>query len=171
MTCMDETKWLKENELEAWVRFTAVLELLPAALDTNLNKEADLTYFEYFCLAMLSETRERMLLTSELAARTNATLPRLSRVLTKLEKRGLVTRNPCKQDRRATEIHLTDAGWDKMQDTAPGHVNEVRRLVIDALEPDEIEQLSKISAALLSRLDPAQKMLASSPVGRKAKDS
>ena len=170
MTCMDETQWLKDNELAAWVRFTAVLELLPAALNTNLTKQADLTYFEYFCLAMLSETQERMLLTSELAARSNATLPRLSRVLTKLEKRGLVTRNPCEQDRRATEIHLTDSGWDKIQESAPIHVKEVRRLVIDALEPDEIEQLSKISAALLTRLDPEQKMLASSPVGRKAKD-
>lgn len=166
---MDETRWLSQREQEAWVRFAAVLELLPSALDTQLNKDTGLTHFEYFCLSVLSETSGRKLLTSELAARTNASLPRLSRVLTKLESREFITRAPCKSDRRATEVTLTDSGWDKVVASAPGHVTEVRRLVIDALEPEEIDQLANISAKLLSRLDPDQRMLASSPVSRKTK--
>lgn len=116
---------------------------------------------------MLSETSGRKLLTSELAARTNASLPRLSRVLTKLESREFITRVPCKSDRRATEVTLTDSGWDKVVASAPGHVTEVRRLVIDALEPEEIDQLANISAKLLTRLDPDQRMLASSPLYRR----
>ncbi|MBS1907013.1 MAG: winged helix-turn-helix transcriptional regulator [Actinobacteria bacterium] len=160
---MSETRWLTEDELTAWVRFTAVLELLPAALDTQLNADAGLTHFEYFCLAMLSEAPDRVLRTSALAARTNATLPRLSRVVTQLERRGLASRAPCPEDGRATNVSLTDAGWDTMVRAAPGHVDAVRRLVLDALEPDQVRQLSDISAALLSRLDPDGRMLVTSP--------
>ncbi|MDN6263959.1 MAG: MarR family winged helix-turn-helix transcriptional regulator [Corynebacterium casei] len=164
---MDDTQWLSQREQEAWVRFAAVLELLPSALDTQLSKDSDLTHFDYFCLSTLSETPTRILLTSELAARTNATLPRLSRVLTKLEKREYITRTPCKRDRRATEVALTETGWNKVVASAPGHVTEVRRLVVDALEPNEIDQLANISAKLLSRLDPEQRVIASSPLYRR----
>ncbi len=159
---MDEARWLSDEELTAWVRFTAVLELLPAALDAQLNADAGLTYFEYFCLAMLTEAPDRILRTSALAARTNATLPRLSRVITQLEKRGLVARTPCPKDRRATNITLTSTGWEKMVQAAPGHVNAVRRLVLDALEPEQVTQLSAISAAMLTRLDPDGRMLVTS---------
>lgn len=160
---MDETRWLAEEELAAWVRFTAVLELLPAALDAQLRTDADLTYFEYFCLAMLSEAPDHALRTSALAARTNATLPRLSRVITQLEKRGLVSRAPCPEDGRVTNVSLTDTGWDTMVKAAPGHVGAVRRLVLDALDPDQVRQLGDISAALLSRLDPDGRMLVTLP--------
>jgi len=162
---MSDTRWLSDVEREAWVRFTAVLELLPAALDAQLNADAELTHFEFFCLAMLSEAPDRVLRASALATRTNATLPRLSRVVTQLEKRGLVARSPCPEDRRATNISLTEAGWHKVVAAAPGHVREVRQLVIDALDPDQVQQLSAIAAAMLSRLDPDGRMLATSTSG------
>ena len=56
---MDDTQWLSQREQEAWVRFAAVLELLPSALDTQLSKDSDLTHFDYFCLSTLSETPTR----------------------------------------------------------------------------------------------------------------
>lgn len=157
---MDEVQWLSDDELTAWVRFTAVLELLPAALDAQLNTDAQLTHFEYFCLAILSEAPEKVLRTSALAARTNATLPRLSRVITQLEKSRFVERLACPEDGRVTNIALTEAGWQKVVATAPGHVGAVRRLVIDALTPAQVQQLSEMSAAMLSRLDPEGRMLA-----------
>lgn len=60
--------WLSADELMAWVLFTAVLELLPATLDAQLRADADLTYFEYVCLAMLTQAPDRALRTSALAA-------------------------------------------------------------------------------------------------------
>ena len=87
---MAEVRWLDPQERAAWLRLVAVLELLPAALDTHLNRDEGLTLFEYFCLAMLSETPDRTLRMTALAARTNATLPRLSRVISGLERAGLV---------------------------------------------------------------------------------
>ncbi|NLA28265.1 MAG: MarR family transcriptional regulator, partial [Propionibacterium sp.] len=82
--------------------------------------------------------------------------------ITQLEKRGLVARTPCPKDRRATNITLTSAGWEKMVQAAPGHVNAVRRLVLDALDPEQVTQLSAISAAMLTRLDPDGRMLVTS---------
>ena len=158
---MTETRWLSDDEQRSWVRFAAVLELLPAALDLQLTRDEHLTHFDYFTLAMLSETPDRTLRTSALAARTNATLPRLSRVLTRLEEAGFVARTPCPEDRRATNVTLTDAGWDKVVQSAPGHVEHVRSLVLDALTPTQIEQLGEISAALLTKLDPDGRMFAS----------
>lgn len=158
---MTDTRWLSDDEQRSWVRFAAVLELLPAALDLQLTRDEHLTHFDYFTLAMLSETPDRTLRTSALAARTNATLPRLSRVLTRLEEAGFVARTPCPEDRRATNVTLTDAGWDKVVQAAPGHVEHVRSLVLDALTPTQIEQLGEISAALLTKLDPDGRMFAS----------
>lgn len=157
---MDATRWLDHDERIAWVRLASVLELLPAALDAQLNADAELTHFEYFCLAMLSEVPDRTMRMSALAARTNATLPRLSRVITQLEKRGLVERNPCREDRRAINVAMTPAGWDKIVDAAPGHVAAVRRYVIDALTPQQVDQLADIAAAMLTRLDPDGRMAA-----------
>src|SRR3954468_17818334 len=153
MSCMD-VKWLSDDELAAWVRLVAVVELLPGVLDGQLRRDADLTNFDYYVLAMLSEAPPRTLRMTALAARTNATLPRLSHVVRRLEERGLVERSACPQDARATNARLTDEGWQKLKATAPGHVATVREHVIDALTPEQVEQLSGIAAAILQRLDP-----------------
>jgi DNA-binding MarR family transcriptional regulator len=154
------TTWLSKDELAAWVRLVALVELLPGALDTQLRRDSGLTYFEYYVLAMLSEAPERTLRMTALAARTNATLPRLSHVVRRLEERDLVRRTPCAEDRRATEAHLTDAGWRTIEAAAPAHVAHVRERVIDALAPEQVGQLTAIADAVLKRLDPSGRMTA-----------
>ena len=107
---------------------------------------------------MLSEAPERALRMNELATRTNATLPRLSHVVRRLEERGLVERAPCPSDGRATNARLTADGWAKVRETAPGHVATVREHVIDALTPEQVTQLAGIAEAVLGRLDPDGRM-------------
>jgi len=149
-----DTRWLSPDQLAAWIRLTAVLELLPAALDSQLRRDAQLTHFDYYVLAMLSEAPDRTLRMTTLAGYTTATLARLSHVVQRLEGRGLVERFPCPQDRRATNARLTEAGWQRIRDSAPGHLRAVRDNVIDALTPDQITQLGEITDAILHRLDP-----------------
>jgi len=153
-----DTRWLDEQQLDAWVKLVAVVELLPGVLDSQLRRDAGLTHFEYFVLAMLSEAPDRTLRMTALAQRTNATLPRLSHVVRRLEDRGLVERFPCADDGRATNARLTDAGWADVVAAAPGHVANVRRHVIDALSPAQVGQLDDILATLLEQLDPAGHM-------------
>lgn len=150
-----DTRWLSKDELATWVRLVAVLELLPNVLDSQLRRDADLTNFDYYVLAMLSEADERTLRMTALAAQTNATLPRLSHVVRRLEEQGLVERLPCPEDKRATNARLTARGLEKVQEAAPGHVAHVREHVLDALTPQQVEQLGQIADALLGRLDPS----------------
>lgn len=153
-----DVRWLDDDERIAWVRLAAVLELLPGVLDSQLRRDAQLTHFEYFVLAMLSEAPDSTLRMTGLAAQTNATLPRLSHVVRRLEERGLVERFPCPEDARATNARLTTAGWDKVRATAPGHVATVRENVIDALTPEQVEQLAAIGDAILDRIDPERRV-------------
>jgi DNA-binding MarR family transcriptional regulator len=157
---MGETRWLTADERRAWVRLAAVVELLPGVLDTQLMRDENLTHFDYFTLAMLSEAPARTLRMTTLAARANSTLPRLSHVVSRLEAEGYVKRRPCAEDRRATNATLTAAGWKKVVRAAPGHVATVRSYVIDALTPTQITQLSRICERLLARLDPDGRMFA-----------
>jgi DNA-binding MarR family transcriptional regulator len=163
LSCDDggmDAKWLNEDELSSWVRMAAVLELLPGVLDSQLRRDAELTHFEYWVLAMLSEAPARTLRMTLLAKQTNATLPRLSHVVRRLEDRGLVARSPSPEDARATDVGLTPSGWSTVRETAPGHVATVRHHVIDALTPDQVVQLGAITDAILRRLDPEGNMTA-----------
>jgi DNA-binding MarR family transcriptional regulator len=149
-----DTRWLDDTEMTAWVRLAAVLELLSGVLDSQLRRDADLTHYEYYVMAMLSEAPKRTLRMTALAQHTNATLPRLSHVVKRLEDRGLIERFPCPQDARATNARLTAAGWKKIKATAPGHVETVRQHVIDVLTPEQITQLAAITNAILKSVDP-----------------
>jgi DNA-binding MarR family transcriptional regulator len=151
---MTDVRWLSAEQLQAWVKLVAVVELLPGTLDGQLQRDAGLTHFEYFTLAMLSEAPNQTLRMTQLAAATNATLPRLSHVASRLETRGYLERTPCPEDRRATNASLTEEGWRKVVATAPGHVATVRDNVIDALDETDIADLDRVMAKMLGRLDP-----------------
>ncbi|MCU1431454.1 MAG: MarR family transcriptional regulator [Actinotalea sp.] len=151
---MDDAPWLDAEEMAAWLRLVAVVELLPGLLEQQMRRDSGLTHFEYFTLAILSEAPGRVLRMSALASRTNATLSRLSHVVTRLEKRGLVRRTPCPDDRRAADAELTPAGWEVVVAAAPGHVRAVREHVLDPLDREQVRQLNAIGAAILTRLDP-----------------
>jgi DNA-binding MarR family transcriptional regulator len=154
------TRWLDEDELAAWVRLVALVELLPGVLDAQLRRDAGLSHFEYFVLAMLSEAPRQTLRMTALAEQTNASPSRLSHVVARLEQRDLLARFPCPEDARATNVRLTRAGRATVRSAAPGHVAAVRAHVVDALAPRQVRQLRDITDAILSRLDPAGAMTA-----------
>jgi len=160
---MDESdnavRWLSAEEQRAWLRLVAVTMLLPGRLESELKRDAGLSHFEYYVLAMISESPGRALLLTEVAARTNASLSRLSHVVAKLEKRGYLERSTSPHDARASLASLTDSGWAKVVASAPGHVNEVRSVVFDALSSEQVRQLSEICARLLATLDPDHRLL------------
>ncbi|MBT2499099.1 MarR family transcriptional regulator [Agromyces sp. ISL-38] len=157
-----DTRWLSTEESAAWVRLIALTELLPNALDAQLLRDAGLTHFEYGALMALAGAPERTMRMTELASRTNATLPRLSHVARRLEERGLIERFPCPTDRRATNATITEAGLDLIAHAAPGHVDTVRTNVLDLLTEEQIGQLYQIAGAVLARLDPDERLAATS---------
>ena len=130
-----------------------LLARLPTALEQQLQRDAQLSYIEYYALAGLSEAPEHTLRMSELAVLTNAELSRLSHLITRLERRGFVRREPDPTDRRCTNAVLTDAGFDHIVAAAPGHVATVRRLVIDALDAPELDAVGEIADRIIARID------------------
>jgi len=155
-----EPRWLTDDQQRAWRKLAAVITVLPTLLEAQLQRDADLTHFGYWVLAMLSEAPDRALRMNELAARSNASLSRLSHVVVKLEERGWVRRQRSTEDGRGNVAVLTGAGYDKVVAAAPGHVETVRSLVFDALTEAQLRQLDKLCAALLGRIDPDGRLAA-----------
>ncbi|WP_434615911.1 MarR family winged helix-turn-helix transcriptional regulator [Arthrobacter sp. A5] len=151
---MSEPRWLSAQERQAWLALLSTMTLLPGALDGPLQQEARLSLFDYNVLAMLSEAAERTLPMSELAARTSASLSRLSHVVKKLEGRGYVTRCTHAEDARVTTATVTDPGMELIAALAPGHVDTVRALVFDQLDDDDAADLARIGRKVVRGLDP-----------------
>jgi len=147
------TKWLTPAQLEAWQALTLMLARLPTALEAQLQRDSQLSYIEYYALAALSERPDRTMRMSELAVLTNAELSRLSHLITRLQKRGFVRREPDPDDGRYTNAVLTDAGYDLVVAAAPGHVAAVRELVIDALDDTALAALQNSAERINARID------------------
>ncbi len=123
------------------------------ALECQLERDSDLSFIEYHALARLSEEPDGTLRMSELAILTNASLSRLSHLVTRLEKWGFVRREPDKTDGRFTNAILTEAGFAKLVASAPAHVAAVRQLVIDEFSPSELDQLREFCERIVARVD------------------
>lgn len=148
------TRWLNDDEQRTWRAFLATSELLYGALDRQLQRDAGITHASYVVLAMLSEAPDRSLRMSELAARASSSPSRLSHAIARLEERGWVRRERAPQDGRGTVAVLTDAGWDMLVRTAPGHVGAVREHLFDRLTPEQVKVLGEICDTVLDGLDP-----------------
>ena len=148
----DETRWLTDVEAAAWIPLLSTAMRLPAALDLQLQAAAGLSNFEYGVMAGLSMQEETTMRMSELARLANSSLPRLSKVIDRLDLSGWVVRRADPTDGRSILATLTPLGVEKVKATAPGHVARVRQLIFDQLTPAQVRQLAsimgKISAAL-----------------------
>ncbi len=160
MGAAPEPRWLTSEELQAWLALAGVLFRLPPALDAQLRRDAGIGHFEYQVMAMLSQSPARTLRMSQLAVLAEGSLSRLSHVVSRLEKRGWVCRSPDPGDGRYTLAMLTDDGWDKIVATAPGHVEAVRRYVLDPLTKTQARQLGELCRRIMRAIDPADPGLA-----------
>jgi len=142
--------WLSDEQQAAWRPFVALLIRLPALLDAQLQQDAGISHFDYLVLSGLSEAPDRTLRMSELAATASSSMSRLSHVVSRLEAKGWVRREPRPGDGRFINAVLTEAGWQKVVQTAPGHVAEVRKLLVDTLTEEEFTALGGITEKVLA---------------------
>jgi DNA-binding MarR family transcriptional regulator len=148
-----ETPWLTAEERQAWMALVGLLLKLDWALDAQLRRDAGINHFDYAVLSALSEAPDRTLRMSELATLAHSSLPRLSQVVARLEQRRWASRTPDPADGRCTLATLTEAGYEKVVATAPGHVREVRRLVFDPMTKAQVQQLANIGIRITSAID------------------
>lgn len=146
------TKWLNPIEQRAWRTLVALTTRLPAAMDTQLQREAGVTHFEYCILELLAAEPKRRLQLSELAQKANASLSRLSHVVTKLERLGWVRREVL-AGRRGADAVLTETGYRKMEQATPGYLAAVQGLILDGLDERQTEQLLELGEAMVAQLE------------------
>jgi DNA-binding MarR family transcriptional regulator len=149
----DEPRWLTDWERDAWLALASMMFRLPSALDAQLLRDNDLTLFDYFALSLLSMSPGRTLRLSEMANQINSTLSRLSNVVKRLERRGLLRREPDPGNPRYATATLTDAGMDLVVVAAPGHVAAVRHYVMDGLDKQQAEVLRQVACQVARRIN------------------
>ena len=145
--------WLTSDELSSWLSVVRLITRLPWAIDSELQRDADISMVEYMTMAMLGEARDWTMRMSELADQASVSLSRLSHLVKRLEARGYVRREPDPRDGRFTNAILLPAGRRKMEEAAPAHVAFVRRLVVDNLSPERLRRLGQDAERILQRID------------------
>ncbi|MEV4817060.1 MarR family winged helix-turn-helix transcriptional regulator [Micromonospora tulbaghiae] len=149
---MDEPRWLDEQEDRAWRGYRRMRRLLDLELARELMQDAGLSEPDYDVLSDLSETPEQRLRLSELADRMLWSRSRLSHHISRMQQRGLVSREECATDGRGSVVVLTPAGRRAVEAAAPGHVAAVRRHLIDRLTPAEVAALGTLSQRVIDHL-------------------
>jgi DNA-binding MarR family transcriptional regulator len=147
-----EAAWLTPDELQTWTALHLVLSTLPAALGGQLRCDAGLSFLEYYVLASLSEQPGHTQRMGQLAMLAGSEQSRLSHLIDRLEKRGLVRREPDPADGRFTRAILTAAGHAQVIKAAPGHVEYVRHLIFDVLDETEQHALRGALTKIMSKL-------------------
>jgi DNA-binding MarR family transcriptional regulator len=158
MGSMDHpSPWLDDDQQALWQDLLTVIIALPAALDRQLQRDAGISNFEYGVLARLSMADEVTMRLSDLARDCDSTLPRLSKLMDRFEARDWVVRRPDPANGRYTLATLTDAGQQKLVESAPEHVAQVKRLVFDPLSAAQRRQLgsavSRVAATVRRELE------------------
>jgi len=147
------TRWLTASEQRIWREFLTACQTMFSAVEAQLQHGGGFPHGYYEILVRLSEAPGRALRMSQLAEASTSSKSRLSHAVARLEERGWIQRLECPTDRRGQVAQLTDAGFAALAEAAPGHVAQVRRSLIDVLTPEQLEQLGKISAAIIAAAD------------------
>ncbi|TDU91300.1 DNA-binding MarR family transcriptional regulator [Kribbella voronezhensis] len=159
---MAQTRWLDAREAHLWKSYRDSHRELLSALETRLIKNSGLSGAEYALLQPLSNAPHGVLRTRDLGRAIGWERSRLSHQVSRMEKRGLVTREECESDARGSMIRLTDAGRTAVDAASPDHVDAVRSYLLDALTREEQDTLTTLLDRILANL-PARDLCRTDP--------
>jgi DNA-binding MarR family transcriptional regulator len=149
----DETQWLSPREQRSWRAFIRLNQKLTARLGSELQTNAKLSGPDFAILVALTDESSGRLRFQELAKAIEFEQSRLSHQIGRMIKRGLVAREECAEDGRGAFVTITAQGRETIEAAAPKHVAAVRRLVLDAVSPEEFEALGDIAERIIEHLD------------------
>ena len=150
------SRWLSEPEQRAWRGLLQMTTRLEAQLNRELQEASGLSLADYDVLVPLSEAPQGRLRVFEVASALGWERSRLSHHLTRMQRRGLITREDCDADRRGAFVVLADAGRSAIEQAAPAHVKTVGRLVFDGLSGEQVVSLQAFTESVLRRLDTSE---------------
>ncbi|WP_280344043.1 MarR family winged helix-turn-helix transcriptional regulator [Nocardia neocaledoniensis] len=147
---MTDPQWLDDVEMRAWLGYVRTRDLIAAAIGRDAVRAADLSWVEYSVLVYLADAPGQRLTFADLAGALEWSQSRLSHQITRMQKRGLVTRETMPHDQRRTVARLTPAGGQLLTTAAPAHVRSVRRHMIDVLDRGQLAALAEIYDVLIN---------------------
>lgn len=142
-------RWLSPDQQRVWRTYLLGSARINDYLDQDLRNHG-LDLGEYEILVCLEEAESRQLRMSDLAELVHQSRSRLTHTVSRLEKRGLVARTTCPSDRRGVWAELTDEGFELLRRAAPDHVEAVRRLFVEAVDPADYDALGRAFGAVLN---------------------
>ena len=148
-----DTTWLDESEEHAWRAFLSMHTQLMARLGRRLQADSELSMADFDVLVQLTDIADGRLRVLELAKALQWEKSRLSHHLGRMVGRGMIVREDCPNDRRGSFVAITPLGRSAIEAAAPLHVETVRRLVFDALTPEQVATLAAVSETVLRRLE------------------
>ena len=148
-----DVRWLTAEEERVWRRWLTLNARLSATLQRELHDDAGLSMPDYEVLVHLTDSLDGRVRVTDLARLLQWERSRVSHHVTRMESRRLVHRVECAEDGRGAFVVITPRGRAAIEQAAPGHVNTVRRLVFDALSPEEVDALATIVDKALAQLD------------------
>jgi DNA-binding MarR family transcriptional regulator len=149
-----EQRGLTERELRAWRTVIQMLELLRVRIEQQLQATSDLSNADYSVLSLLSEAPAMRMRVYELCRVAGWEKSRMHHQLTRMCKRGLIDRQRCGS--RGIDAVITAEGLAALKEAVPGHTEEVRRLFIGRLAPEELDRFADIAATILDNLQADQ---------------
>jgi DNA-binding MarR family transcriptional regulator len=145
--------WLTADEQRAWRAYMRATTALTARLNRQLQAESGLSLPEYEVLVQLSEAPGGKLRPFQLGLALDWEQSRLSHLLSRMTRRGFVTRRDCPGDRRGALVALTRRGRVAIESAAPGHVAAVRHLVFDQIDSSQAGAFGQAFEAILAALE------------------
>ena len=140
---------LSPEELRAWRGMLRIHATLTKALDADLEAAHALPLSSYEVLLHLDDAEGQRMRMSDLAAMVILSRSGLTRLVDRLEREGLLTRESCSADARGAFAKLTPAGEHKLAEARATHLDGVRRLFLDRLGAEQLELLGDVWDAVL----------------------
>ncbi|MDR7279057.1 MarR family winged helix-turn-helix transcriptional regulator [Catenuloplanes atrovinosus] len=149
------TIWLTDDEQRDWRRFVTMQSRLMAQLAAHMQAEGGMSVPDYEVLVHLTEAPGGRMRSTDLLELTCWEKSRLSHHLTRMEKRGFVTRETRPDDLRYSDVVITAEGRAAIEAAAPMHVTHVRSWFVDALTAEELATFAALCDKVTTRLDEA----------------
>lgn len=144
-----EARWLNDDDQAFWRLMLAATRKIDRVLDETLLAGSDLSTSEFSVLVSLSEAPDQALRLRDLCTGLDWDRSRTSHQITRMERRGLVTKRRSEGDARGVEVSLTEEGTRRLESAAPDHVESVRRIVFDHMTPEQREPLRQFWQGVL----------------------
>lgn len=149
---VDTPHWLSTREQRAWRAYLAMQARLTAELNRRLQVESGLSLSDFDVLVALTDRRGERVRIGELSEALQWEKSRLSHHVTRMARRGLIVRVECPDDGRGAEVELTEQGRAAIEQAAPGHVHDVRELLFDGLDDEQVATLEHIGTTVAERI-------------------